>query len=78
MCLAAAVADALNHPGVVLLVGEDHEAGDQALKGRERRVVGDIGRGEEERRFLAVEIGKLGLELLDMIMRGAGDVARAA
>ena len=29
--LAAAVADALDHRGVVLLVGEDHEAGDQAL-----------------------------------------------
>ena len=75
--LAAAVADALDHRGVVLLVGEDHEARDQALQRRERRVIGDIGRGEEERCFLAVQIGKLGLEL-DMIMRGAGDVARAA
>ena len=31
MLLAAAVADALDHRGVVLLVGEDHEARDQAL-----------------------------------------------
>ena len=29
--LAAAVADALDHRGVVLLVGEDDEARDQAL-----------------------------------------------
>ena len=75
--LAAAMADALDHRGVVLLVGEDHEAGDQALQGRERGIVGDIGRGEQKRRLLAVEVGKLGLEL-DMIMGGAGDVAGAA
>ena len=42
-----------------------------------RRVVGDIGRGEQQRRFLAVQIGELGLEL-DVIVGGAGDVARAA
>ena len=75
--LAAAMADALDHRGVVLLVGEDHEARNEALQGGERRIVGDIGRGEEERCFLAVQIGKLGFEL-DVIMGGAGDVARAA
>ena len=74
---AAAVADAFDHRGVVLLVGEDHRAGDQPDQGRKRGVVGDIGRGEEEGGFLAVEVGKLGLEL-DVIMGGAGDVAGAA
>ena len=44
---------------------------------RQRRVVGDVGRGEQQRRFLAVQVGELGLEL-DVIVRGAGDVARAA
>ena len=39
--LAAAVADARDHRGVVLLVGEDHEAGQQLLQRDERRVVGD-------------------------------------
>ncbi len=29
--LAAAMPNALNHRGVVLLIGEDHEPGDQAL-----------------------------------------------
>ena len=53
------------------------EPGISRCKRRERGVVGDIGRGEQQRRFLAVQIGKLGLEL-DMIMGGAGDVARAA
>ena len=49
----------------------------QPLQRGERRVVGDIGGGEEERRLLAVQVGELGLEL-DVIMGGAGDVAGAA
>jgi hypothetical protein len=75
--LTAAMANALDHRSVVLLVGEDHETRDQALQGGERRLVGDIGRGEAERSLLAVQIGKLGLEL-DMIVGSAGDVAGAA
>ncbi len=43
----------------------------------QRRVVGDVGGGEQKRGFLAVQIGKLGLQL-DVIVRGAGDVARTA
>ena len=75
--LAAAMENALDHRSVVLLVGEDHETRDQPLKRGERRFVSDIGGGEEERSLLAMQIGKLGLEL-DMIMRRAGDVARTA
>ena len=52
-------------------------AGQQLLQGRQRGVVGDIGRGEEQRRRLAVQVGELGLQL-DVVVRGAGDVARAA
>ena len=75
--LAATMADALDHGGVVLLVGEDHETLDQTLERGERRVIGYIGRGKEERSLLVVQIGKLGLEL-NMMMRRAGDVARTA
>ena len=36
-----------------------------------------IGRGEQQRRFLAVQVGQLVLQL-DVVVGGAGDVARAA
>ena len=75
--LAAAVADAGDHGGVVLLVGQDHAARQQLLQGGQRGVVGDIGRGEQQRRLLAVQVGKLGLEL-HVVVRRAGDVAGAA
>ena len=73
----AAVADAGDHGGVVLLVRQDDRAGQQLLQGGKRGVVGDIGRGEEQRRRLAVQVGELGLQL-DVVVRGAGDIARAA
>ena len=75
--LAAAVADAGDHGGVVLGVREDDEPRQQLAQGRQRGVVGDVGGGEQQRRLLAVQIGQLGLEL-DVIVGGAGDVARAA
>ena len=74
---AAAVADAGDHGGVVLLVREDDAAGQQLLQRRQRGVVGDVGGGEQQRRLLAVQVGDLRLEL-DVVVRGAGDVARAA
>ena len=52
-----------DHRGVVLLVGEDHQPRHEPLQGGEGRIVGDIGRGEKQRRLLAVQIGELGLEL---------------
>ena len=61
--LPAAVADAGDHGGVVLLVREDDAARQQLLQRRQRGVVGDVGRGEQQRRFLAVQVGKLALEL---------------
>ncbi len=75
--LAAAAPYACDHRGVVLLVGEDYEARDEMLDGGQCRIIGIVSGGEQERRLLAVQVGKLGLEL-DMIMGGAGDVAGAA
>ena len=72
-----AMADALDHRGMVLLVGEDHKARDQADQRREGRLVGDIGAGEEESGFLAVKVGELGFEF-HVVMGRAGDVTRAA
>ena len=74
---AAAVADAGDHGGVVLLVREDHKPGQKLRQRRQRRVVGDVGRGKEERRLLAVQIRELSLEL-HVIVAGTGDIARAA
>ena len=75
--LAAAPADAFDHRGVILLVGEDHQPRHESLQGGKGRIVGDIGAREQQRRFLAVQIGELGLEL-DMIVSRSGDIARAA
>ena len=73
----AAIADAGDHRGVVLLVGEDDAAGQELGERRQCGFVGDEGRREQQRRFLAVQVGELALEL-DVVMRRAGDVARAA
>ena len=57
-------------------VREDDAAGQQLLQCRQGGVVGDVGRGEQQRRFLAVQVGELALQL-DVVVGGAGDVARA-
>ncbi len=74
---SAAVADALDHRGMVQRIGEDDGARQQFRQRRERRVVGDVAGCEEERRRLAMQVRKLGLER-DVIARRAGDIARAA
>jgi hypothetical protein len=61
---AAIAADALDHRGVVQRVGIDDEPGKQLRQRRERRVIGDVGGGEDKRRLLAMQIGKLGLQRL--------------
>ena len=53
------------------------QPGQELDERRQRRVVGHVGGREEQRRLLAVQVGELGLEL-DVIVGGAGDVARAA
>ena len=75
--LAARIADASDHRGVVELVRKDDAARQDARQRRERRVVRDIARGEQQCAVLAVQAGQLLLEL-DMIMRVAADIARAA
>ena len=77
MFLHAAVLDAFDHRGMVQFVGEDDQAGQKLSQRRERRVVGDVAGGEQERRFLAVQVGEFALEL-HVIVRSAGDVAGAA
>ena len=74
---AARIADARNHRGMVQLVGEDDAAGQQLGEGGERRFVRDIARGEEQSRFLAMQIRKFGFQV-DMIMGVAADIAGAA
>ena len=75
--LAARALDPGDHRGVVEFVGEDHAAGKQLAERRQRRLVRDVARREQQRAFLAVEVGELGLEL-DVIMGVAADVAGAA
>ncbi len=73
----AIAAHALDHRGMVERIGIDDQAGKQPWQRRKRRVIGDIGRGEQQRGFLAVQVGQLGLQPL-VIDRGARDVARPA
>ena len=73
----AIAAHAFDHRGMVQRIGIDDETGKQLGQGAQRGVIGDIGAGEQQRRFLAMQIGQFGLEPL-VIDGGAGNVARAA
>ena len=76
--LGAAIAPhAFDHRGMVQRVGIDDQARKQLGQGGQRRVIGDIGRGKDQRRLFAMQIGQLGLQPL-VIDRGARDIARAA
>ena len=75
--LGAAIADAGDHRGVVQRVGIDDQARQHLGQGRQRRLIGHEARGQQQRGFLAVQLGEFGLQF-DVIMGGAGDVARAA
>ena len=75
--LAARAPDALDHRIVIQRVGQDEAIRQEARDGRNRREIGHPAGGEDERRRLAVQIGKLGLELDDRIV-GAGNVAGSA
>ena len=74
--VGAGVADAFDHRGVVAFVREDHGIGDLGAEGRERGPVRDVARGEEQRRFLAVQVCEFAFED-QVVVVGAGDVARA-
>ena len=75
--LATAAADPRDHRRVVHLVREDDAAGQHLGERRERGLVRDVARGEEQGGLLAMEVGQFGLEL-DVIMRVAADVSRAS
>ena len=57
-----AVAYAGDHRGMVQRIGEHDHARHLKRQGRQRRIVGDIARGENQRRLAPVQIGKLALE----------------
>ncbi len=73
----AGLADALDHRIVVPGVGEDQAIRQQLGDGRNAGLVRHVARGENERRFLAVQVGKLRLQF-NQRMIGARDIARAA
>ena len=75
--LAARAPDALDHRIVIERVGQDEAIGQEGGDGRNRRKVGYPPGSEDERRRLAMQVGKLGLELDDRIV-GAGNVAGSA
>ena len=75
--LDARVTNAFDDRGVVQFVGIEDEARQQLGEGRQRGVVRHEARREHERGFLAVQIGEFGFQF-DVVMRGTGNVARAA
>ena len=72
-----ALEDALDHRGVIEGVGEDHRAGHEPGQRRERRLVGGVARGEQQRRLLVMQAGQLAFQQ-HVVVVGAGDVAGAA
>ncbi len=75
--LTTGIADARDHRRVVEFVRIDDAAGQHLGQRRQRRLVRDIAAGEQQRRLLAVQVGEFGLEM-DMVVRVAADIARAA
>ena len=71
------LAHALDHRGMVELVREDEAVRHQPGDGRDRRLVRNEARGEDQRRFLAVEVGERSLEFDQRPVR-ARDIARPA
>ena len=67
----------LDHRGVVESVRQDDAARQHGAQRRQRRLVRDVARSEEQGRFLAVEVGEFALEQ-NVVVGGAGDVAGAA
>ena len=71
------VADAGDHRGVVIGVGIDLAARQHRAQRLQGGLVGHVARGEDQSRFLAMQVGELRLQI-DMIMGVAADVTRAA
>ena len=77
LLLDAGLAHALDHRGMVQLVGQDQTVGQQLGDGRDRRLVGDEAGGEDQRGFLAVQIRQFLLQFHQRVV-GAGNVAGTA
>ena len=77
MTLGAGMADAGDHGGVVKRIGKDNAVGQFPAQRLQGGFVGDVARGEDQRRFLAMQIGQFMLEQR-MVMVGARDIARTA
>ena len=77
LLLRPAVADAGDHRGVVVGVRDDHAARQGLPQRPERRLVGDIARGEQERGLGPVKPREFLFEQ-DVVVAGSGDVARAS
>ncbi len=77
LLLHARLPDAGNHRGVIELIAEDQAIGQKARNGRDRCFVGDEAGGEDQSRFLAMQVRERALEL-DQLAIGARDIACAA
>ncbi len=77
LLLAIRLAHALDHRIVIPGIRQDQAVRHQLGERRNAGFVRDVAGGEDQRRFLAVQVGKLALEL-DERMIIAGDVAGAA
>ena len=77
LLLAMRLAHALDHRIVVPGIRQDQAIRHQPRQRRDAGFVGDVAGGEDQRRFLAVQIGELALKL-DQRMIVAGDIAGAA
>lgn len=75
--LATAVTNAFDHRCMVERIRENDQARNFLTERAEGGPVGDITRGENQRRFLAVEIGKFALEQ-DVIVVGARNIPGAS
>jgi hypothetical protein len=76
LLVGPAVTDALDHRGVVHLVRQHHAARQLGRECRQRGQIRDVARGEQQRRFLAVQLGQFALQQ-HVVMVGARDVAGA-
>ena len=75
--LATGLAHAFDHRIVIERVRQDQAVRNELCDGRDAGLVRDIARREQQRGFLAVQVGQFRLELHQRVM-GAGDVAGAA
>ena len=71
------MADALDHAGMVAGIRQDDGIGNPCAKRRQRRPVRHVTGGEQQRRFLAVQVGQFCLQR-DVMHGIARDVARPA